>query len=199
MPLPDTYSELYPGRFLKADMLKGKHVTLTIKNIDIEELVGEKNKAEPKVVVSFAERPLEYVCPKTNGFCMKRMFGNDPHQWIGKRITIYPTTTKFGRDDVECIRIYGSPDIAEDMPITVPQGRKKAWETTMHKIQPKGKTNGEAPAPLNSNLDPRILAAFDILGWDKTRQAQYVVDNIALGQAGMLADLNRVIDERNAA
>jgi len=37
MALPETYSELYPGRFLKADLFKGRKVTLTIKNIDIEE------------------------------------------------------------------------------------------------------------------------------------------------------------------
>jgi hypothetical protein len=194
MPLPDTYSELYPGRFLKADMLKGKRVTLTIKNIDVEELIGEKNKAEPKVVVSFAERPLEYVMPKTNGFCMKRMFGNNPHDWIGKRITIYPTTTKFGREDVDCIRIYGSPDIAEDIPCTVPQGRKKAWETTLHKVEPKKQSVQSTPG-----IDPRILTAFEVLGWPEDRRAQYVADNQALGQAGMVADLNRMIDEQNAA
>ena len=196
MALPDTYSELWPGRFLKADMLKGKRVTLTIKNIDIEELVGEKNKAEPKVVISFVERPLEYVCPKTNGFCMKRMWGNNPHDWIGKRVTIYPTTTKFGREDVDCIRIYGSPDLAEDMAITVPQGRKKAWETVMHKTA--GKAAANAPAQ-PTGVDPRILTAFGILGWDLTRQAQYVADNEALGQAGMVKDLNRLIEEQDAA
>jgi hypothetical protein len=196
MSLPDTYSLLYPGRFLKADLLMGKRVTLTIKNIDVQELIGENNEKKAKVIVSFSERPLEYVMPKTNGFCMKRMFGDNPHGWIGKRITIYPTTTKFGRDDVDCIRIYGSPDIAEDMPITVPQGRKKAWETVMHRVA----TKAQAAAPAApSGLDPRILTAFGILGWDATRQAQYVADNEALGQAGMVKDLNRMIEEQDAA
>ena len=196
MSLPDTYSLLYPGRFLKADLLMGKRVTLTIKNIDVQELIGENNKKEAKVIVSFSERPLEYVMPKTNGFCMKRMFGDNPHGWIGKRITIYPTTTKFGRDDVDCIRIYGSPDIAEDMPITVPQGRQKAWETVMHRVATKAQAS--APAA-TTGLDPRILTAFGILGWDATRQAQYVADNEALGQAGMVKDLNRMIEEQDAA
>jgi hypothetical protein len=195
--LPDSYSLLYPGRFLKADMLKGMKVTLTIKNIDIEELVGEKNKAEPKVVVSFAERPFDYVLPKTNGFCLKRMFGNDPHLWIGKKITIYPTTTKFGREDVDCIRIWGSPDIAEDLEITVPQGRKKAWETVMHKVETK-KAPAAAPASaLPATLDPRIHVAFGILGWDTDTQKAlaYLAANEALTPAQMLADLNRLIDE----
>ena len=191
MALPDTFSELYPGRFLKADMLKGKKVTLTIKNIDIEELVGENNKKEPKVVVSFMERALEYVMPKTNGFCMKRMFGNNPREWIGKKVTWFGTTCKFGRDDVDCLRIWGSPDIPEDMPITVPQGRKKPIEMVMHKMVPKATAN--APAQ-TAGLEPRILTAFGILGWDAARQAEYVAENAALGASGMLADLNRIID-----
>lgn len=136
MALPHSYSELYPGRFLKADILKGRKVTLTIKNIDVEALTGENNKAEPKVIVAFVERPLELVFPKTNAECIKRMFGADPHLAIGKRITLFPTTTKFGRETVECIRVWGSPDIAADFTITIPQGRKKPLEMVMHKVHP---------------------------------------------------------------
>ena len=194
--LPGSYSEMYPGRFLKADMLKGQKVTVTIVKIMGEDLVGENNKSKSEWVVRIKERPLELVLNKTNGFCLYRMFGSDPHSWIDKRITIYATTTKFGRETLDCIRIWGSPDISEDLPITVPQGRKKAWETVMHRMVPK--KSADAPAA-PSGLDPRILTAFGILGWDATRQAQYVADNEALGQAGMVKDLNRMIEEQDAA
>ena len=195
--LPDTYSELYPGRFLKADMLKGKRVTLTIKNIDVEELIGEKNKAEPKVVVSFVERPLEYVMPKTNGFCMKRMWGNDPHAWVGKRVTIYPTTTKFGREDVDCIRIYGSPDLAEDMPITVPQGRKKAWETVMHKVTLNGapKAIAPQPAPASVPTSERDVQIFLLLGWSADVQARWLDVNKDLDPLQRTAKLEAELDK----
>ena len=133
-PLPGSYSEMYPGRFLKADMLKGKKVTVTITGIEGEDLIGENNKAKSEWIVRIKERPLQLVLNKTNAFCLYRMFGGDPHSWIGRRVTIYPTTTKFGRDTLDCIRVWGSPDIPEDMEITVPQGRKKAWETVMHKV-----------------------------------------------------------------
>jgi hypothetical protein len=194
--LPGSYSEMYPGRFLKADMLKGQKVTVTIVKIMGEDLVGENNKSKSEWVVKIKERPLELVLNKTNGFCLYRMFGSDPHSWIDKRITIYATTTKFGRETLDCIRIWGSPDISEDMPITVPQGRKKAWETVMHRMVPK--KTADAPAG-TTGLDPRILTAFGILQWDATRQAQYVADNEALGQAGMVKDLNRMIEEQDAA
>ena len=186
--LPDSYGLLYPGRFLKAGMLLGKKVTLTIKNIDIEELIGDKNKAEPKVIVSFVERPLEYVMPKTNGFCLKRMFGNNPHDWIGKQITWFGTTCKFGREDVDCLRIWGSPSITEDMPITIPQGRKKPLEMVMHKVAQKG-----APKPSRKGLDPRILAGLGILS-EKDADA-FLAANAELSPVDMLAALNRLIDE----
>lgn len=148
MALPHSFSELYPGRFLHADILKGKKVTLTIKNVDIEVLEGEKKK-EPKAVVTFIERPLDLVFAKTNGHCLKRMFGSDPHTWLGKRITLFPSTTSFGRETVECIRIWGSPDIAADMSISVPQGRKKPLEMVMHKVAPGecGFKGTPAPSP----------------------------------------------------
>jgi len=193
MALPDTYSELYPGRFLKADLLKGKKVTLTIKDIDVAELIGETGKAAAKVIASFVERPLELVVPKTNGECLRRMFGNNPHGWVGKRITLFPSTTKFGRDTVDCIRIWGSPDLAEDMPITVPQGRKKALEMVMHKTAAKAATNGIA-----GTLDPRITAAFGILDWTTEEQAGYLGKHAGMNPQDMLADLNAAIDSKNA-
>jgi hypothetical protein len=172
MPLPHAYSELYPGRFLKADLLKGRKVTLTIKDINIEELIGENNKKDPKVIVSFTERPLELVFPKTNGECLRRMFGGDPHNAIGKRITLFPSTTKFGRETVDCIRIWGSPDLAEDMNITVPQGRKKALEMVMHKVNP-GECGFKGDGPVTPPVDdpdkplhPSAVVCDALSKWD---------------------------------
>lgn len=194
--LPGSYSEMYPGRFLKADMFKGKKITLTIKAIEGDELVGENNKSKQEWLVKFVERPLEFVLNKTNAFCLYRMFGGDPHSWIGHKITMFPTKTKFGRDDVDCIRIWGSPDIAEDMEITVPQGRKKRWETVMHAVKVSS-SNGVAPKPVKE-ADARILAAWDILDWKRSEGA---ADREKFGgtDAEYLAHLNSIIDERDAA
>jgi hypothetical protein len=193
--LPGSYSEMYPGRFLKADMLKGQKVTVTIIQIMGEDLIGENNKTKSEWVVKIKERPLQLVLNKTNGFCLYRMFGSDPHSWIDKRVTIYPTTTKFGRETLDCIRVWGSPDIAEDMPITVPQGRKKAWETVMHRVvSKKAPIETQASArPSREGLDPRILAGLGVL--DEKDADRFLIDNAALLQVDMLAELNRLLDE----
>jgi hypothetical protein len=198
--LPDTYSELYPNRFLKSDLLKGKKVTLTIRDIDVEELTGENNKKEPKVVMKFVERPLELVVPKTNGYCLKRMFSNNPHDWIGKRIVLFPSTTKFGRETVDCIRIWGSPDIPEDMPITVPQGRKKALEMVMHKTEVKG--NGQASiqntatAPASDlTVHPKLVEGFGYLGWNADVRVNWLKANAALSDDDKIAKLQAELDK----
>jgi hypothetical protein len=161
MALPDTYSELYPGRFMRADMFRGQKCTFKIVNLDIEVLEGEKGR-EPKVVGTFAgpNKTFDHVIPKTVGFCLKRMFGNNPREWIGKWVTLYPTTTKFGRETVDCVRVWGSPHINSDMAITIPQGRRKPLEAVMHKVKPgecgfKGDAaSGIAPTPQpTENMD----------------------------------------------
>lgn len=185
--LPDTYSELYPNRFLHADQLKGRKVTLTIKSVDVEELTGENNKKAAKVILSFTERPLELVTPKTNGECLRRMFGNNPHDWAGKRITLFPSKTSFGRETVDCIRIWGSPDLTEDMPITVSQGRKKALEMTMHAV--KATTHA-------ATTEPRILAAFDLLDYTTGERAAFLDEHAGKSNAEILAELNELNQKR---
>lgn len=171
--LPGSYSEMYPSRFIKADMLKGAKVTLTIKDIVGEGLKSEEKKAANlEWIVSFAERPLEFVMNYTNATCLYRIFGGDPRSWIGKKITIYPTTTMAFGEKHECIRIWGSPELVEDMTITVKQGRKTI-EITLHKVATKvvgmnGSAGPEAAPPVGKpsrdGLDPRILAGLELLG-----------------------------------
>jgi hypothetical protein len=150
----DTYSELYPNRFVKSDLLKGQKVTLTIANVELEELVGEKGK-EPKAVFSFKEAKRDWVAPKTCGFCIQRMFGKKISDWIGKRVTLYPTTTSFGRETVDCIRVWGSPDLTEDMAISIPQGRKKPLEAVMHKVKP-GECGFKGDAAPKASAKPTV-------------------------------------------
>jgi hypothetical protein len=187
-PLPGSYSEMYPNRFLKADMLKGKRVTLTIRSIVGEGLMSDDGGANLEWVVSFTERPLEFVMNKTNAFCLYRMFGGDPHSWIGRRVTLFPTTVQAFGQKQDCIRIWGSPDLEDDLPITVPQGRKKAWETVMHKVADKQPINGHGAPQAPAGVDPRIMAGLKMLPDDVA--AEFLNKHQGADQEQTLRDLN---------
>ena len=197
-PLPGSYSEMYPNRFLKADMLKGAKVTLTIKEIVGEGLMSEDKGANLEWIVSFKERELQWVMNKTNAFCLYRMFGGDPHSWANHKVTLFPTTTMAFGTKQDCIRVWGSPDIPEDILITVPQGRKKAWEATMHRTAGKAsavepETAGKRPS--REGLDPRILAGLGLL--TEAQADKFLIDNAGIPQVELVACLNRFIDARD--
>ena len=132
---PVDYDELYPGRFLKASDLKGRKFTLTIASVDLYELEGEKG---PKVkgVIAFKETPKLITLNRINGLCLKGMFGRLVQEWAGKRITVFPSTVQEAglmKGD-PCIRIWGSPEIAHDLEISIRLAKRKAYTMTMHKV-----------------------------------------------------------------
>lgn len=87
--------------------LQGKDVTLTIEKVEAGNITGTGGKKSRKPVVHFKEgqnkKPLALAV--TNCKAIASMYGNDVEQWVGKRVTLYPTTTSFGGETVECIRI----------------------------------------------------------------------------------------------
>jgi hypothetical protein len=122
---------LYPGRFIKAGELLGKKVTLTIRDVDLEELQGEDGKPKVKAILAFAETEKMHVMCKTNGVCLKEMFGTEIANWVGKQVTIFPDTW----NGEPAIRIWGSPEIEADMEVTVTLPRRRPFKKTMHKTE----------------------------------------------------------------
>ena len=129
---PTNFDALYPGRFLKAGLFEGKQVTLTIRDVNLEELEGEDGK-KVKAILAFQETELTLVTCKTNGLSIKAMFGNTLSAWIGKRVTFFPSTW----NGEPAIRVWGSPDIERDMPVTITLPRKKPIQMTMHRVELK--------------------------------------------------------------
>ena len=93
--------------YLYAFDLKGKDVTLTIERVTAGELKGTDGKKSKKPLVYFAEgkdkRPLAFN--STNCKITAALYGNDTAGWIGKRITIYPTTCEAFGQTVDCVRV----------------------------------------------------------------------------------------------
>jgi hypothetical protein len=151
---PTVYDELYPGRFLKAGEFLGKKVQLTIADIEHEKLIGDDGKEQLKVIVSFKETQKKLVACKTNGMCFREMFGKVLADWIGKRVILFPDTW----NGEECIRCWGSPDIAEEKDVTVSLPRRRPFVKHMHKtIGGKSKS----PARTEEYNDPGPPDDFD--------------------------------------
>lgn len=132
-PKPTVYDQLYPGRFIKAAELLGKKVTVTISDVELEDLQGEDGANKTKAIISFKESPKKLVACKTNGLCIKEMFGKELANWVGKRVTLFEDVW----NGEPCIRVWGSPDIEAEMEVTVSLPRRRPFKKVMHKIELK--------------------------------------------------------------
>lgn len=137
-PDPVDWDQLYPGRFIKAGEFMGKKPNLTITAVKLDELEGNKGK-QVKGIISFRETEKALALNRTNGICLKAMFGRKVQDWVGKSVALYAGEW----NGEECIRVWGSRDIAADMEVSVELPRKRPIKMTMHKVPPKGATNTE--------------------------------------------------------
>lgn len=131
------FDDLYPSRFLKAGNIPNGKANYTIKAVAREPLETDQG-TEEKVIMTFEETAMQLVLAKVNAVCIRAMFGSDVQQWIGKRVTLYATTAIMPfprRRDEPCIRVFGSPDIKEEVVCewTPPKRRK-----LVQKLQPTG-------------------------------------------------------------
>jgi hypothetical protein len=102
------FSKAYPSDHLRCADLEDKQVTLTIKSWEYpneEKDKGGDGKVMEGTVLLFEETPKRFVANVTNYRSIKSIHGKDPDTWKGKKITLKPDQTKFGREMRECIRI----------------------------------------------------------------------------------------------
>lgn len=129
-PKPIDFDELYPGRFIKSADFRGGKPTLTMIEVDIKEIEGNTGK-QIKGVIRFKGKEKAWLLNKTNGLCLKAMFGRKPQEdWVGKRVTLYAAPY----EGEEAIRVWGSPDIAAEMVVDIELPRKRPFKMTMHKV-----------------------------------------------------------------
>jgi len=140
LPKPTVYDQLYPGRFIKAGELLGKKVTLTISDVALERLVGDDGKEKVKALIAFKETEKQLVACKTNGLCIKEMFGPQLANWTGKRITLFEDTW----NGEPCTRIWGSPDITQDLEVTVSLPRRRPFKKVMHRMTKGGGAHADS-------------------------------------------------------
>ena len=107
-PMPDSvidYRAIYDSAMLRVYHLQGEERTFRIEAALTCKLKDRSGEVSKKPAVRFEKVSLPLVLNKTNGETVARLYGNDPKQWVGEAVTLYPTTTSVGGKTVECIRI----------------------------------------------------------------------------------------------
>lgn len=101
---------LHPNDYVCAIELKGRDVTVTISKVVFEELrkIGQRGVEDEKErvpVLVFSETPKKLILNKTNASSIAVLYGTQASEWVGKRVTLYPTRVKCGRETVDAIRV----------------------------------------------------------------------------------------------
>lgn len=151
---------LTPSKYIKAAEFQGREVTLTIKGIQIEELVREDNTKQKKGTVQFERTDKGWVLNTTNVKCLVAMWGTETDSWIGKRVTLFPEANDMSETGF-AIRVRGSPDLERDLTFTLKLARKKPRQITLKAV---GKSNGKQPpngkpAPAPAAAEPSADAS----------------------------------------
>lgn len=99
------FRTFFDKEFLGSWDLKGRDVTVTIREVKSGRIKGESGREASKAIIFFEKADKAMVCNVTNARTVAAMYGNDTVKWIGKKITLYGTTTQMGPETKECIRI----------------------------------------------------------------------------------------------
>lgn len=89
-----------------------QEVVLTISSVKRERVTNNGGSSEDCIVAYFEEKTVgdiqvkPMVLNKTNCKTIAELYDTEyVEDWIGKKITVFATTTKFARDVVPCLRI----------------------------------------------------------------------------------------------
>lgn len=99
---------LFPKDYLAACDLQGQDVTVEIERVvEKEEIKGEGGKKDTVPILMLKGKKKKWVGNITNFNSIERLTGiKKPADWVGWRITLYPTTCNaFGVPDKDCIRV----------------------------------------------------------------------------------------------
>lgn len=95
----------FPSDYLAAVEFKGRDVTLTITSVSKEPLKMMDGSTKHKMLLRFKGTEKKLVCNKTNADSIAQLYGTKAEEWVGKRVTLYPTRCLAFGDMVDCVRV----------------------------------------------------------------------------------------------
>src|SRR5437868_6195035 len=96
----------FPSDYLAALELKGRDVTVAIAAVSNEPLQMRDGGTKKKLVLRFEKTPKKLVCNRTNADSIARATNStEAKNWVGKKITLYPTRCLAFGEMVDCVRV----------------------------------------------------------------------------------------------
>jgi hypothetical protein len=199
---------MFPGRFLEAEDIGDKVVTVTIgRPYNDPELAKALGKPFANIL-TFAGKKKELLLNVTNASLIEAMFPGDPNKiWPGKRVCLRRASTKLMGDVVPCIRVYGSPDLSADKKVPVRMGLQvqsvtlrafKAGEKQDAPPSNDAVTETDQQQSRSSfEADPAIEEAWSALGWTKD-EGQKHMEGFIGDKETYFGSLSVLIDQMNA-
>lgn len=99
--------DVFPSKYLKADDLRDREVTVTIARIVIEEIGQSKDR---KPVVYFQGKDKGVAFNKTNSNKIASVFGKNLDGWVGRQIVLFPAWVDYKGEQVRAIRVRPAMD-----------------------------------------------------------------------------------------
>jgi hypothetical protein len=125
------YDDLFPERWLHAEDLLGRNVTLEIAAAYEEILRLPDGSNDRCGILSFKKTKREYVLNKTNAMVLRELWGKKSGDWVGHQITLAPVPDPSGKSrSGKKILFVGSPDIAQDTTVNQPQNKTRVIKKT---------------------------------------------------------------------
>lgn len=93
---------------LRAELFQpGEEKVLTIKEVKREHVTATTGEVESKPVAHFVEPGvLPMVLNVTNCKIIEKLYGTgNVFEWVGKKVQVFATTTRVGKETVPCLRI----------------------------------------------------------------------------------------------
>ena len=104
---PLRVSQVFQGNYVQAGDLNGKTVDLEIASIAPPNTVKCEATRQPinKPILYFTRTKKGLILNNTNAKTIRTHHGDDMTKWIGKKISLFETATRFQRDVVPCLRV----------------------------------------------------------------------------------------------
>lgn len=126
-------SVMHPSKYLSADDLKGRTVTVKIASVSVEMVEMSDGEEKEKTIIRFEKANKDFMGGVTNDYSLAVLLSRRPIDWIGKRVTLMPGVTTFGREVRACIRIAGSPDATPERQRAFDQARARTATVDLKK------------------------------------------------------------------